>query len=461
MIIQRETQLPFPAADVWVWHMRPGAMERLIPPWIKATVVEAAPPADGSLAAVEIQLGLRRARWVVRHRDVIPGQRFSDEQVSGPFARWIHLHQFVDAPGGSVLRDKIDCRLPSGLNALVGHNVRERIERALRYRHDTLAADLALQRGVAPRRFVIAGAGGLIGSALLPFLMSGGHQVTRLVRRRPGEGEASWDPARGTLDPSALEGTDIVINLAGAGIADRRWSAARKRELVDSRVAATSLLARTIARLKRPPAAFVSVSGVGFYGDRGDEVLEDTSSRGNGFLADLAEQWEGAAREAADVTRVTHPRFGLVLSPRGGALGRMLLPFRLGVGGPLGHGGQWMSPASIDDTIDMIYRAALDDRLTGAFNAVGLEPVTSKAFARTLGAVLARPAILPGPAPALRLAFGELADEALLASQRAVPSALIAGGFPFRNPTFESALRHVLGRTGCAWLPPTPPDTRR
>ncbi len=446
MIIQRETRLPFPAADVWAWHMRQGALERLVPPWVNATILAAPAPADGAQVAVDIRVGPRRSRWVVRHRDVVPGQRFSDEQVEGPFARWMHLHQFVDEPGGSVIRDKIDCRLPGGFNTLAGHEAREQVERALRYRHDTLAADLSLHRHVPPRRFVIAGASGLIGSALIPFLTSGGHQVTQLVRRRAAPGEATWDPGRGTLDPAILEGADAVINLAGAGIADRRWDTERKRELIDSRISATTLLARTIARLQRPPRAFVSVSAVGFYGDRGDEVLEDTSPRGDGFLAELAEQWEGAAREASGVTRVTHPRFSIVLSPRGGALGRMLLPFRLGVGGPLGRGDQWMSPASIDDTIDMIYRAALDDRLTGAFNAVGLEPVTSHTFARTLGSVLSRPAILPAPAPLLRLAFGEMADEALLASQRAVPTGLLARGFPFRNPTFEASLRHVLGR---------------
>lgn len=446
MIIQRETHLPFPAAEVWAWHLRPGALERLVPPWVRANVLAAAPPADGAQATLDVRVGPRRTRWVLRHRDVAPGQRFAVEQVEGPFARWIRLHQFLEEPGGTLIRDKVDCQLPGGLNALAGQKAQEEIERAQRYQHDTLAADLALHQGVAPRRFVIAGASGLIGSALVPFLTSGGHQVTRLVRRPAREGEASWDPQREVLDPSVLEGADIVINLAGAGIADRRWSAGRKRELMESRLSTTSLLARTIARMQRPPRAFVSVSAVGFYGDKGNELLDDGSPRGEGFLAELAERWEGAAREAEGITRVTHPRFSLVLSPRGGALGRMLLPFRLGIGGPLGHGDQWMSPASIDDTIDMIYRAALDERLTGAFNAVGLEPVTSATFARTLGSVLSRPAILPAPAPALRLAFGELADAALLASQRAVPTTLLARGFPFRNPTFEAALRHVLGR---------------
>lgn len=295
-------------------------------------------------------------------------------------------------------------------------------------------------------RIVVAGASGLIGSALVPALVRAGHDVVRLVRRDAGPGEVPWNPLAGQLDPAAIDGAHVVINLSGEGIADGRWSAARKRALVESRVATTGLLANTIAQVAQPPGAFVSVSAVGYYGNRGDEVLDDSSPRGHGFLAELAGRWEEAAGPARGVARISHPRLGLVLSPRGGALPRMLLPFRLGLGGPLGNGRQWMNPASIDDTVAMIMTAAFDDGLSGSFNATGPEPVTNAIFTGVLASVLRRPAVLPVPAAVLRLAFGEMADEAILASQRVVPSTLLERGFTWQHPTLEAALRHVLGR---------------
>lgn len=291
----------------------------------------------------------------------------------------------------------------------------------------------------------ITGSSGLIGSALIPALRGAGHRVLRLVRRTPQAGEVGWDPARGILDGGALEGIDAVIHLSGEGLADARWTASRKRALRESRLGSTDLLARTLASLARRPSVLLSTSAVGIYGDRGAEVLTEASRPGSGFLAQLGQDWEAAAAPAAaGGIRVAHPRFGVVLTPDGGALGKMLPPFRLGLGGPFGSGRQWMSWVTLPDVIGLLAYGLADERVRGPFNAVAPEPVTNAQFARTLGAVLGRPAIVPVPALALRLALGEMADQALLASQRAVPERLLHWGYRFQHPSLEGGLRAVL-----------------
>jgi hypothetical protein len=374
-----------------------------------------------------------------------------DVQDEGPFSSWVHEHEMTpDGPGATLMRDCITCVPPlGGAGALFGGPMlRSKLERMLRYRHATLAADLAAHAGVAPKRFVIAGATGLIGSALVPFLTTGGHQVTRLVRSHPAPGDALWDPGRGTIDASVLAGADAVINLAGANVAGGRWTAARKQLLIDSRVRSAGLLAQAMTRTAQGPPVLVSASATGFYGDRGEEPLGDEAAPGAGFFPSLVQAWEGAADPAARAgVRVAHPRFGIVLSPAGGALGRLLPPFLAGVGGPVGSGRQWGGWASIDDAISLLYLAAMDSRVRGAFNAVAPAPTRNAELARTLGHVLQRPALLPLPAAALELMFGEMARATLLASTRVLPELLQEYRFRHRHVQLEAALRHVLGRS--------------
>jgi uncharacterized protein (TIGR01777 family) len=299
-------------------------------------------------------------------------------------------------------------------------------------------------------KVAVTGASGLVGSALVPFLSTGGHEVVRLVRRPPrGASEIGWDPARGEVDGGALEGVDAAVHLSGENLAGGRWTEARKARLRDSRIGSTQLLARTLAGLNRRPRVLVSVSGISYYGSRGDEWLTEASEAGDGFLARLAVDWEAAAAPAAEAgLRVVHPRFGLVLSPAGGVLGKMLLPFRAGLGGVVGPGSQYMSWVAIDDLLGALHYLLLDDALDGAVNLVTPEPVTNREFTKTLARVLGRPSILPVPAFALRLALGrEMADETLLASVRVHPRRLEEGGYGFRFPALEGALRHVTGRT--------------
>ncbi|MBI4621748.1 MAG: TIGR01777 family protein [Verrucomicrobia bacterium] len=321
------------------------------------------------------------------------------------------------------------------------------------WRQATTKADTGLAAGCATprsRRVLIAGASGLLGRTLGPLLRIQGHTVLRLVRRAPADkAEIRWDPARGELDPGALEGVDAVVNLSGENIAAGRWTAARSQAILRSRVDATRTLVVAMQKLSRPPEAFVSASAVGFYGDRGDEELSEADGIGHGFLPKVCLAWETHAEGAARAgVRTTFLRFGVVLTPAGGALAKLLPLFRLGLGGHVGDGRQWMSWLGIDDAVGAIYHAIMEPKCSGALNVVSPQPVTNAEFSATLARVLDRRAVLPVPATLLRLVFGRMADETLLASTRALPTGLLATGYVFRHPALEAALRHVLGRKG-------------
>jgi hypothetical protein len=299
----------------------------------------------------------------------------------------------------------------------------------------------------AHRTVAITGASGLIGTALARSLRDDGHTVRPVVRAPSGDpGAVRWDPAAGTLAAAGLEGVDAVVHLAGAGIGDKRWTAARKRELAESRTRGTDLIARTIAGLDRPPEVLVSASAIGYYGDRGDEVLTEDSPPGDDFLAHLVLDWEAAATPAREAgIRTAHPRTSLVLARTGGVLPRMALPFRFFVGGRLGSGRQWHSWITLHDHVRAI-RFILDGRLEGPVIMASPQPVTNAEMARAIGAALHRPSALPAPAPALRLVLGrELADSLLFASQRAHPAVLTEAGFAYAHPDIASALETTLG----------------
>lgn len=299
------------------------------------------------------------------------------------------------------------------------------------------------------RTVAITGASGMIGSALARTLAADGMRILRLGRRPGRATDVVWDPASGRIDSARMEGVDAVVHLAGESIASGRWTRERMRRIRESRTQGTTLLARAIAALDRRPEVLVSVSAVGIYGDRGDELLTDTSAAGTGFLPEVALAWEASAEPARTAgIRVAHPRFAAVLSRAGGVLGRLLLPFRLGLGGPIGRGAQWMPLVSLDDAIGSIRHLLDSPGLSGPFNVSLPEPVTNAEFSKALGRALHRPAILPIPPAALRLVYGQLADELLIASARVVPQRLEAAGYRFRHPTIEMALRAALRPAG-------------
>ncbi len=292
------------------------------------------------------------------------------------------------------------------------------------------------------RSVAVTGATGLVGAALVPALRAQGWTV--LTVGRDARANVCWNPATSALDAHALNGVEAIIHLAGSPIGER-WTPPRRRAILESRVQGTALIAHAACALPVPPRVLVSASAIGVYGDRGDEILSETSAAGAGYLASVCEAWEGAATVArAAGIRVVHPRLGIVLSETGGALAKLLVPFRLGAGGPAGGGRQWMSWISLTDTVRALSAVLDDDGMSGAVNVVAPSPVTNAEFSQTLGRVLHRPAILPLPAFALELAFGEMARETLLASQRVQPSRLAAAGFKFEHASLDAALRAEL-----------------
>lgn len=450
----RRARLEASAEEAYRWHAREGALERLSPPWDPPVVESRSGGIGDEGARVVLRVGPLRQRWVAEHSGAVPGREFRDRQVEGPFARWEHVHRLI--PEGErtcTLEDRIEYALPGGAigDSVGGRAVRSLLDRMFAYRHRVTADDLAAHaacRGDRPMRVAITGASGLIGSALVPFLTTGGHEVVRLVRREPrAADERRWDPGGAPIERAALENVDAVVHLAGENIAEGRWTDEKKARLRSSRVGPTRLLAEALTTLDRPPSVFVASSAIGRYGDRGGDWVDETAPAADDFLGRLSAEWEEAATPAARAgIRTVNLRTGIVLSPRGGALGKMLLPFRAGAGGVLGPGTQYMSWIAIDDLLGVIHHVMTTAALAGPVNAVAPEPVTNAVFTKTLGRVLGRPTIAPVPAFALRLAFGEMADAALLASTRVRPVRLLETGYRFRFPELEGALRHLLGR---------------
>jgi uncharacterized protein (TIGR01777 family) len=402
---------------------------------------------------LEVSVGPFSPRWVAGHRGLVEGREFQDFQEQGPFPFWEHTHRFVPGEGsGATLEDDIRYRLPLGLlgRGFGGGYMRRRLRRAFAWRHARTRADLRRHRTYdgPPLRVAVSGASGLVGSALAAFLTTGGHQVRRIVRRRPAAGdEIFFDPVTGEIEAPKLEGCDAVVHLAGENIAAGRWTPEKKQRIRDSRVRGTRRLAETLAGLNAPPRVLVNASAIGFYGDRGEERLDEESGPGQGFLPDVCREWEEATEPARRAgLRVVRLRIGVVLSAAAGALQKMLPPFRLGLGGPVGRGRRFMSWICLDDLVGAIHFLLVRDEIQGAVNGVAPTPVRNAEFASLLGSVLRRPALLPTPPVALRAALGEMADELLLAGNRIYPSRLEQAGYRFEHPDLESALRFELGR---------------
>jgi len=433
-----------PLDEVFAWHARPGAIVRLMPPWLPVRVAaETASLRDGR-AELALPGGLR---WVARHDPAAydPPRRFADELASLPLRAalpWRHIHEFAAlTPSATQITDRVVTALPAGfLRPVMG------------YRHHQLAGDLAAHQWARqlrsePLTVAITGSSGLVGSALAALLTSGGHRVIRLVRRAPADdSERRWDPD--DPDPDLLRGTSALVHLAGASIAGR-FTAGHKRSIRASRITPTRRLAELAAATPGGPAVMVTASAIGYYGPRrGDELLTEDSPRGDGFLADVVAGWEAASTPAQDAgLRVVLVRTGIVQSPRGGTL-RLLWPLaEVGAGGRLGAGHQWVSWIGIDDLTDVYYRALTDDTLAGPVNATAPHPVRNADYARTLARVLRRPLQLPVPGLGPRLLLGaEGASELAGADQRVSPRRLLRNGHRFRHPELEPALRHLLGR---------------
>lgn len=447
------SEMPAAAERVFAWHCREGAFGVLVPPWQEVEPIRMPDElVHGAVAEFFVKLGPLRKRWVADH-EVSPDElTFVDIQRRGPFRRWRHTHRMIPRTDTtSLLEDRIEYELPGGrLGQLLADRLLQNdLQRMFRYRHDvTRAALRGSTRKDDPMKVLISGASGLIGGVLVPRLTTAGHEVHQLTRRTPQSPTAhQWKPSEGQIPADALTGFDAVIHLAGENIASGRWTTSVKRRIEQSRVQGTTLLSETLAGLSEPPRVLISASAIGYYGDRGDEPLDEQSAAGEGFLAEVCQKWEDATRPAREAgIRTIHARFGLVLSARGGALQKMLLPFRLGLGGVVGSGQQYWSWVAIDDVAGALQHLLSAAAVSGPVNVVAPQPVTNRDFTKTLGKVLHRPTVLPLPGFAARTVLGEMADELLLASQRVEPARLKETGYEFACSDLEAALRHLLGR---------------
>jgi uncharacterized protein (TIGR01777 family) len=445
------------------YHAAPGALQRLIPPWERVEIAE-----QGTSLDVGTQVVLRQflcgvpLKWIAQHTQLDAPTHFQDMQLNGPFARWQHDHIFESiSENTSRLIDRVNYALPLGpAGRIAGGFIAKKIGAMFRYRHATTDADLRLDRFLksnAPNaclRIGVTGSSGMIGRRIVDLISVLGHRPTRILRRQSSDRSMGYPP--GTLyavwhetgfdNVENVEGLDAVIHLAGKSIASGRWTEANKEAMHRSRVVGTQQLVSALRKLDSPPTTLVCASGVGYYGDQGNRLLPESAPSGSDYLASMAHDWEEAARvyERAG-NRVAVGRLAMVLHPREGALAKLLPPFRFGLGGRMGSGQQYWPWIDIDDAAGAFLFLACCPNVEGAFNLAAPQVETNAVFASTLAKVLHRPNWLPAPKLPLRWMLGEMADAMLFSSNRVVPHRLLDAGFPFRSPTLEQCLRHLMG----------------
>jgi hypothetical protein len=461
---KHETVVNADIDTTFAWFEHEGSFRRLMPPWEVAQEVRA----DDSL-----EVGSQRVfkfpapgapfinlTWVAEHTGYDKPNYFADTMVKGPFWKWDHDHYLKEENGVTTVVDDVTYSVPFGpLGMLVdkvlgGSLVTGRISSMFKAREFRLKRDLdnhAKFLDMPRKKILVVGSSGLIGTQLVAFLDTGNHEVWRLVRRvaDSNKNEISWNPDKGEINAKELEGFDVVIHLGGVGIGDKRWSKKRKAAIRDSRVNSTELLSKTLASLENKPDLFMMASAIGYYGNRGDEELDESSTSGEDgyFLTDVCKAWENSANPAKNAgIRTVHMRTGIVISAVGGALGKMLLPAKMGGGGPIGSGKQWMSWISMDDQIYSMYHLMMSEGVSGEYNLTAPNPVRQKQFAKDLGRVLRRPAFAPLPGFMMKIMFGEMGARLTLDSQRVLPKNLQDSGYEFIHTDLQSALSDSLGK---------------
>ncbi len=454
--LEFKSEINCSASELFEWHMQDGAFERLTPSWEPVKVVERIGKIYGDLpeeVKLEINLGLVSIDWHLKHIDCIQGERFTDTQITGPFHYYKHDHIMETvSETRALLVDRLEFELPMGwLGDSMGYwFIKRKLERLFRYRHQITKQDIEAAKLTKRMKVLVSGSGGLVGTDLCAFLQHQGNDVYKLVRNKAKIDSKSiyWNPETGEINPTQLEGFDAVINLAGENIAAKRWTPEQKRIIRDSRIKSTTLLSETLARSNHKPKVFISASAIGFYGDRPNEMLHEGAMPSKGdYLSDVCQAWEEAANAARDAgIRVVHPRLGVILSPKGGAMSKLLTPFQLGLGGIIGNGKQSMSWIALDDVIYALNYVLMNEAIVGPVNFTSPNPATNSDFTKTLAKVLSRPAVFPLPSFAAKLILGEMADALLLASTKAKPEVLMEAGFKFSYPNLAEALKHLLGK---------------
>lgn len=451
----KRTKINVPVEALFSWHERNGAISRLTPPWASLKMI--ARKGDGIQKDVRVTFRIRIFRipmaWVAEHTDYQENREFKDRQIKGPFSKWEHTHRFIsECRESSIMEDQVEFKLPFGwLSRPFYGFAKKEFERMFSYRHRVLKHDFEQHVGKTPKkRILISGASGIIGSTLVPFLQTCGHEVIRLVRKDKDllEDELFWDPYKGILDLEKAGSIDAVINLNGIDISRGRWTDKQKKKIIDSRIIPTRLLARKMKDLDKKPAVFISSSAIGFYGEGGSALLtEATGGMGDCFISRVCRQWEEASTDAWKAgIRTVQLRIGVVLTPAGGALAKMALPFKTGCCIKLSHGRQYISWISMDDTVSAILHILDKDEIKGPVNLTAPNPVTNKEFSRTLARVFSKKVLFTIPRFLILLFWGEMGKEALLTGARVKPEKLLNNGFSFQHETLLPALKDILGR---------------
>ena len=450
----KRTKINTPVETLFSWHERNGAISRLTPPWAPLKMV--ARKGSGIQKGVKVTFRLSLFKipmtWEAEHIDYQKNKLFKDRQIKGPFSKWEHTHRFMpDGKGCSIMEDKVEFKLPFGILSRPFYRLaKKEFERMFSYRHRVLKYDLEhyVDR-TKKKRILVSGASGTIGGTLVPFLETCGHEVIRLVRKKSNllDNELFWDPSRGVLDLKKAGAVDAVINLNGVDISKGRWTSKQKKRILDSRTLPTRLLVKKIKNLDPKPGVFISASAIGFYGENKDKILNETAGMGNCFISEVCRQWENAALPAGKAgIRTIHLRTGVVLTPAGGALKRMELPFKTGCGVKLSHGRQYMSWISMEDAVSGILYILNNEKIKGPVNLTAPNPVTNKEFSETLARVFSKKVFFTIPGFLALALWGQMGKETLLASARVRPEKLLSNGFSFQHETLFPALKDMLGR---------------
>jgi len=449
-----------PVQRVWQWYDSPGAFRRIMPEWEGITPLQAGALKNGETTKFKVRIGPIKKKWVAQHHSVVQGEVFHDRMVKGPFGTWEHEHRFtpVDA-NTSQIHDIVQWKLPLHMLTwwTAPFTVKGRMDQMFAYRANRVNSDLTRIdefEHLARQKVLVSGSTGLIGMQLCAFLAAAGHEVTRLIRpttRIPPDASNDsvvvWDDLKGEVIEGDLNGFDTVIHMAGAGIGDKRWNKKRKEIIEKSRTVPTNNLTTLLGQLDRPPKTFICSSAIGLYGNSQEKMLDENSEAGDDFLAKTVLNWEAAAQPAVDAgIRTIWIRTGIVVTSMGGALKKLLLPAKLGAGGPVGGGKQYYSWISLDDQIYAIQHLMMTKECQGPYNLTAPNPVTQKQFAKSIGRVLRRPAFMPLPGFVLKILLGQMAQSLVLNGQRVLPNRLVASGYDFQDDNLELCLRRCLGK---------------
>jgi uncharacterized protein (TIGR01777 family) len=458
-IFIKSTKIPVTNKDAFDYHAREGALERLVPPWSILTVTShEGDIRDGAISTFKVSLGPTSFKWTAAHFGYLQDRQFQDKMVKGPFHSWIHTHSFIpDEIGRCIMEDKIAYSPPFGKLGpiLLNDTIQNNLNQLFHYRHRILNNDINLWK-IAGRskgqRILITGSHGLIGSSLIPLLTAAGeHKITRLVRPLSNRNNTNshsieWDPSDDKVNVKQLEGFDVVVHLAGESIFGR-WPHSKKQRILESRIKSTRLLCDSLIKLANPPSTLICASASGFYGNQGNEVLTEESKPGFGFLSDVCQKWEESTETARDAgIRVINTRFGVVLTPKGGMLQKLLALSRFGLSLRLGDENQYISWISIEDVIGSIFYSIIDPSIKGPVNVVSPNPVTILEFSKTLARIVESKIMLPISRKLAKMMLGELADAMMTSSTLVVPNKLSSAGYRFVNPDLEDAFRLLLGR---------------